>query len=198
MSLGAILVGLGLLLLSVFAITEPWRRPPGPAQAPKTPVAASVLQAAPPALEAQRDAAYAALADLDFDHSLGKLNEEDYRTVRARLLAQAVAALRELDATAADIESQVEALVRSRRAALQTNGRVQNVQRSAAPRSNNQNAPVTLYCVGCGAVLGPDDHFCGKCGTPVDARCPRCGAAVQADDHFCARCGAPLAVGAAA
>jgi len=193
MSSGAILVGVGLLLLSVFVIAGPWRRPSGPAQIPEAPAP----QAAPPTLAAQRDAAYAALADLDFDHGLGKLNEDDYRTVRARLLAQAVAALRGLDAAAAAIESQVEALARSRRAALQTNGRALNAQRSSTTHPSDPNAPVARHCVGCGAALSPDDRFCGKCGAPVDARCPQCGAAVQAEDRFCVGCGASLIAGAA-
>lgn len=198
MSFGAILIGVGLLLLSVFAIARPWRQPSGPAQTPGAPAASPVIRTAQAALEAERDAAYAALADLDFDHGLGKLNEEDYQTVRARLLAQAVAALRGLDAATADIESQIEALVRSRRAALQTNGRAQHVPRSSTTRPRDQNAPAALYCAGCGAALRPDDHFCGKCGTPVNARCLQCGAAVQIGDLFCVSCGTSLAVGAAA
>lgn len=169
---------------------------PAQPQTEPPPAAAPGLQAAPRILEAQRDAAYAALADLDFDHGLGKLNEDDYQTVRARLLAQAVAALRGLDA-AADIESQVEALVRSRRAALQTNGRALNAQRSSTTHPSDSNAPVARYCVGCGAALSPDDRFCAKCGTPVAARCPQCGAAVQAEDRFCVGCGASLIAGAA-
>ncbi len=174
---------------------------PAQPQTEPPPAAAPGLQAAPPTFEAQRDAAYAALADLDFDHGLGKLNEDDYQMVRARLLAQAVAALRGLDAAAADIESQVEALVRSRRAALQTNGRALNAQRSSTTHPSDSNAPVARpllhRCVGCGAALSPDDRFCAKCGTPVAARCPQCGAAVQAEDRFCVGCGASLIAGAA-
>ncbi len=176
MSFGAILVGVGLLLLSVFAIARPWRRSSGPTRTPEAPAAAPVLQAAPPTLEAQRDAAYAALADLDFDRGLGKLNEDDYQTVRARLLAQAVVALRGLDAAAADIESQVEALVRSRLAALQTHGRALHAERSSTMHPSDPNAPVARYCVGCGAALSPADRFCARCGTPGAARYPQGGA----------------------
>lgn len=199
MSFGAILVGLGLLCLSVIVVARLWRQQSGQTPIPEASSAAPVRQTAQAAFEAQRDAAYAALADLDFDHSLGKLNEGDYRAVRARLLAQAVAALHGLDAAAADIESQVEALIRSRRAASQSNDRAQNEQRSLTLRPSGRNAPAALYCVGCGATLRPNDRFCGKCATPVAARCPQCGAAVQAGDgdRFCTSCGASLAAGAA-
>lgn len=44
-------------------------------------------------------------------------------------------------------------------------------------------------CPRCGAALGPQDAFCGKCGVKIEYACPRCGAAVEADDVFCGKCG---------
>src|SRR5574341_2148201 len=53
---------------------------------------------APETLIAQRDSAYAAIRDLDFDFQLGKLSESDYRTLRERYKARAASVLQQIDA----------------------------------------------------------------------------------------------------
>lgn len=141
-------------------------------------------------LAERRDAIYGALADLDFDRSIGKLNDDDYQVVRSQLMAQAVEVLQQLDTSSAGIESQVEALVRARRGVAPA--------RPSGARPSALFGAMNVYCTGCGSVLKPDDHFCGKCGAPVAARCPHCDAAVGATDGFCIRCGTPLLAGAAA
>ena len=47
-------------------------------------------------------------------------------------------------------------------------------------------------CPTCGAALGPNDAFCGKCGARIEYACPRCGTALEADDAFCGKCGAQV------
>ena len=51
-------------------------------------------------LSEDREAALAGLAELDFDHSLGNLSEEDYLHLRTRYRAQAIEILKSLDAEA--------------------------------------------------------------------------------------------------
>ncbi len=48
-------------------------------------------------------------------------------------------------------------------------------------------------CPQCGAMLGPEDTFCGKCGTKIEYACPTCGATLEPQDAFCGKCGARLA-----
>ena len=50
------------------------------------------------ALREQRDAAYAALRELELDHRTGKLTDEDYVRTRDGLRAEALDALRRLEA----------------------------------------------------------------------------------------------------
>ena len=50
------------------------------------------------ALREQRDAAYAALRELELDHRTGKLTDEDHVRARDALRAEAVEALRRLEA----------------------------------------------------------------------------------------------------
>ena len=76
-------------------------------------------------LERLREDLFAQIVDLDFDHTLGKTDEEEYQQDRAALKRQALAVLRSIDErasethTAADdpIEQAVRA-ARARRAAL--------------------------------------------------------------------------------
>ena len=49
-------------------------------------------------LEKERDLAYAAIKEAEFDFQMGKLSAEDYALLRSTYEARAVAALRALDA----------------------------------------------------------------------------------------------------
>jgi hypothetical protein len=173
MSLGAITVGLGLLFLCTYVIVTPWRTAasrsrstPGSKMA-VPPVAVAAEPPAPLSMTSQRDAVYAALAELDIDHDLGKLNADDYQRTRAALLTQAVGVLQKLDQAQADLEKEVETLVQSRLKSF-------------------------LTCRNCGGSLEPDDKFCYHCGKPTQVRCPSCNAPVAADDRFCRACGTAL------
>ena len=65
-------------------------------------------------LFAERDSAYMALADLDFDHECGKVSDKDYQKLRQELLQDAASALARIDADSANLavekpqEQQVE------------------------------------------------------------------------------------------
>ena len=48
-------------------------------------------------LEAQRDAKYREIRELELDHRTGKLSDEDFRALDRQLRREAVAILRELD-----------------------------------------------------------------------------------------------------
>lgn len=54
-------------------------------------------------------------------------------------------------------------------------------------------APEEGACPRCGAPLGSEDMFCGKCGLRIEYACPQCGAVLDASDAFCGKCGARLA-----
>ncbi len=121
---------LSLVLAAVFAyIAYPVLKPP-PAESSEP----NALDA----LVAQRDSAYQAIRDLDFDFQLGKLSVEDYRTLRERHKAHAVSVLQQIDAL----------------------GQAQTV-RTAPTREPK------MFCTNCGTPREPDDKFCRKCGTQL-------------------------------
>jgi hypothetical protein len=142
-------------------------------------------------LTSQRDAAFAALRDLNFDHQVGKITDEDFVVFEANLKQVAANALRALDEWEEQADDQldlaVEEAVRARRSAL--------------------NAP-GVVCANCGRASAAGDLFCAGCGQPlvqpVAAQqesacvCPKCGREYEPGDQFCPACGQALGEGALA
>ena len=56
-------------------------------------------------LEKQRDLAYAAIKEAEFDFQMGKLSSDDYAALRRTYETRALAALAELDRRRADVPS---------------------------------------------------------------------------------------------
>ena len=78
------------LALVVWLVGAPLRRGP---QAVETEAELERVQ-----LEAERDAKYREIRELELDHRTGKLSDEDFRALDRQLRAEAVVILRELDA----------------------------------------------------------------------------------------------------
>ena len=105
-------------------------------------------------LAEQRDLAYASIRELDFDHAVSKVNDEDYRQQRATLEESAVAILRQLDqldgSDPADAEQRVTADV----AALWGGG----------PERVDPAEALGDSCPSCGGSRASDHRFCPHCG----------------------------------
>ncbi|HLO14539.1 MAG TPA: zinc ribbon domain-containing protein [Anaerolineales bacterium] len=114
--------------------------------------------------EGQREVVLAALRDLDFDFKTGKVSEEDYKPLRAQLMAEAA---QYIEAEKKEDE-QLEAAIQTRR------------------KTHKENA----RCEQCGASMEPGQRFCPKCSSAVNQElCPSCGKKIQAGDLFCSSCG---------
>lgn len=122
---------LSLVLAAVFAyIAYPILKPPPEEQ---------FEPAALDELLTQRESAYQAIRDLDFDFQLGKLSQTDYNNLRERHKAHAASVLQELDARPL----------------------VAPAPRPVATRE------VNLFCTNCGTQREPSDKFCRKCGNQL-------------------------------
>ncbi len=110
----------------------------------------------------QREAILIELRDLDFDHAVGKVGEEDYAVQRARLVARGAEVLRSLDQLPAaavekpsdDLDAEIERLVTARR------------KRQTAAGVKKQPAP-SAHCPHCGRPVRLTDKFCTHCGAKV-------------------------------
>lgn len=105
-------------------------------------------------LVVQRDATYAAIKDLEFDHAMSKLSDVDYKSLRAKYEAKAVSILQELDSMAA---------------ARKRNPRMTLTDESieAQVHQLRGGASKVVLCAKCGVRAAPSDRFCAKCGAPI-------------------------------
>ena len=118
-------------------------------------------------LLSQRDTAYQALKELEFEYNLGNLSDADYSDLRDRYRTQAATILQKLD-----IETNIS--------------RPEDLPKSVSP----QTPP--LACASCGEGLEPGDTYCWRCGQRLDRRCEDCGELLLRDDKFCGGCGRSL------
>lgn len=87
-------------------------------------------------LERQKQEAYAAIKEAEFDYHMGKLSETDFAAVRSKYAAQAVEAIAALDAA-----------------------------RKAQPAQlNARRSPRIAFCPACGQRVPPRANFCSACG----------------------------------
>jgi hypothetical protein len=137
-------------------------------------------------LLARRDAIFQALRDLNFDHQVGKVTDDDFAVFGANLKESAAEALAAIDQWEAAVDQAMSAAldreIESRRAALVEGER-------SCPHCHRPALPTDKFCAGCGAPLPAPEtrpapappQFCRKCGRPAEPA-----------DRFCGGCGAAL------
>ncbi len=184
MDIGSIFLILALLILVLLFISRPLfeHRAKADNEEGSQPAQSSLS-----ALLAERDRALTALRDLDFDHSLGKVSEEDYPEQRTALVQRGADILRRLDelqpqpAGPTPVEKspdQLEAAIASRRLALAAAARPNGhgaapddqIEVMIANRRRARSETFAGFCHKCGSPLQKSDRFCHKCGTPVGER----------------------------
>ncbi len=114
-------------------------------------------------LERERDAAYGAIKDLEFEYQLGNLSPEDFQGLREQYAERAARALSQLDAA----------------------------QQQVATMPVVEMLPANV-CPLCRMPVDPDDRFCADCGAMLSRFCRACGAQREPEDTSCVRCGAAL------
>lgn len=184
MDIGSIFLILGLLVVVGLFISRPFF------ERQARPVTEAEHQRS--TLLAERDRILNALQELDFDHALGKLPEEDYPSQRALLLQQGADVLRKLDAFqpaaqhgafSEEAEARLEAAIAARRGEV------------ALPVGPNGSGARPM-------AASPDDDLEVLIAGRRRARrekaagfCPQCGNPVQVSDRFCPKCGTTLISG---
>jgi len=191
MDLGSIFLVLALLIVVVLFISRPFF---GLKPIPENTLV-NQEEHDVSALLADRDQVLDALQELDFDHALGKIPEEEYPAQRKILLDRGANILRELDAhqdtststqeSANDVDARLEAAIAARRADVRGDASAaltpvpQQTQSAAiedadddleymiANRRRKRNDKAAGFCPKCGGPVQKSDQFCPKCGATL-------------------------------
>lgn len=144
-------------------------------------------------LVAQRDSAYDAIRDLDFDYQMGKLSQQDYELLRDKYKVRAAQLLQQIDELAGKggAETRIEeevARLRTRREkrpspppAVLADPIEQEVARLRARRRAGGADVIEQEVARLRATRSTSSRMCSQCGTLV-----------HAGDQFCAECGNKL------
>lgn len=162
MGIDVLLIGVAILISSVRLIIKPFldgRRQPIETYSPEMSYS-----------ENPRREVLIAISDLDFDHKLGKVSDEDYQQFRPQLLAEAATHPDKTNQTSQ--ADNLDDLIQTRREFL---------SKSYAK------------CSSCGSDLGESDKFCTQCGKPTNPACTNCGQEIYPYDKFCSECGTVVA-----
>ena len=113
-------------------------------------------------LTERKEQLYASIKELEFDHSLRKVSEEDYASLRSDLEAEAVVVLQQLDTAAGSdedeadegLDARIEADIAARR----------TLPTTASETPPPAAVPAHAFCHGCGQARTPEYQFCPHCG----------------------------------
>ena len=136
-----VITAIGLLLVVATAIALSW-----PLLSPTSHPEERDREVDPSArLKSEKDNVLAAIREADFDHEVGKLSEEDYRSLRVELEERAVGALAALDRVASITPASPT---------------------SAVPPPSVARGGAT-FCPACVHRRKSDADFCNRCGRPL-------------------------------
>lgn len=117
------------------------------------------------ALLAERDRLLSALQELDFDHFLGKIPEEDYPSQRATLAHDTAEVLRRLDELP-PLEEALEApaVAAASAAPVAVEPPDEKLELLIAAHRRNRLEKSIGFCPRCGKPVKKSDKFCSRCG----------------------------------
>ena len=151
MEIGAILFILGLLALVAAYVVRPLLQQRGMVVTEEDVEFSSLL--------AQRDRVLDALAELDMDRAMNKIDAEDYQQRRAELMKEGAGLLRRIDELGADQRTSSEGPVEDLESSIEAE--VMKLRQRSSPDQSIK------YCPSCGAEALTEDKFCTQCGEPL-------------------------------
>lgn len=152
MDLGTIFIGLALVILTGAIIIRPLIE--------HTSRSPSQMDKQRSALQAERDRILTFLEELEMDHTMGKLLEEDFLQERTQLVAQGAEVLRQID--------ELNGFSMDERRHAEPADELDGELEAAVSRLREQSSDSSAaYCGTCGTKVIPGDLFCVRCGASL-------------------------------
>ncbi|MBI9043103.1 MAG: zinc ribbon domain-containing protein [Anaerolineaceae bacterium] len=115
-------------------------------------------------LLAHRDRVLAAIQDLEFDHSLNKISEDDFKKQRDTLMKSGADILRQLDVLKMETSSNEEIGIPAPE--IEAVGNLDDdLEALIQDRRQNHKEKAASFCHKCGNPIQKKDKFCSRCGT---------------------------------
>jgi len=108
-------------------------------------------------LKNEKDGAYAAIRELEFDLSLGKLTEEDFQILKRQYTQDAVGYMKEID--------KLDSLKTANSKSVNSDLEEEIEQEVTAERSHKSTQRKYIYCTSCGKKAAVESRFCSACGS---------------------------------
>jgi hypothetical protein len=141
---------------------------------------ASLWHGETPGEDEKKQAVLRALKDLEYERSVGKLSEDDYRELSLRYRTEAKALLRAQDAALAPAREKAEEIIAKKRRGEP----IDAVAKAAGTRKKKSKKADDL-------VKQVDEETSGAAESDIRV-CPSCAVENDEDAKFCKGCGGPL------
>jgi len=125
-----------------------------------------------------------ALKDLELEHAVGKIDDEDYAALTSRFRSEAKALMRQMDGATEPLRARAEALAREYLAS-------KGLAQAAGADGANDAAPVIATPLDSEGAVDAGTLRSRHADSSVPSRrlCDRCHASNDADAAFCKKCG---------
>jgi NADH pyrophosphatase NudC (nudix superfamily) len=124
------------------------------------------------ALERDKTIVLRAIKELEFDHAMGRLSEDDFRQMSGRLRSRATRLIRQIDASAG-YRSQIQRDLEKRMGGITAPGVQDPIQPDTREKVEVREAAEDLpagdrrTCASCSMVNDADARFCKECGAKL-------------------------------
>ncbi|MCH7609084.1 MAG: zinc ribbon domain-containing protein [Chloroflexi bacterium] len=126
------------------------------------------------ALQAERDRVLDSIQEIDMDHVMGKVPEEDYHRLRQALAREGAEILRKIDESqnqdSGPEAQRAEEVLATREIELEAAiAQLRGKGPNAASREKLEvSGPKTELCPDCGQVIFHADRYCAECGASLE------------------------------
>jgi ribosomal protein L32 len=137
------------------------------------------------ALQAERDRVLDSIQEIDMDHSMGKVSEQDYQRQRQVLAVEGAEILKTID----ELQLSPDVEPRGKTPEMELEAAVAELRGKSSVASRELEAAVAETR---GKSLAPGLQKAQSASDPSEQVCPTCGELSLHGDRFCSNCGEAL------